>query len=464
MVQTMPSGARRAALNRQSGNALEAGLQVVVTSAVACALIILPLATHAFELLEAQEERSVSLTVGSGQLVRTDSDFSDVFVADPDVADVQVTSSRLLYLTGTGVGETALFALDDDDQVLMSAVVRVDYNARALSTALQQVAPDQPVRAQTIDNSLVMTGRVRSPEQAEDVMRVARQFAQEERIINRLEIEEPTQVNLQVRIAEVSRNMDRQLGIRWNELGVGSRTSLSGGSGVDGGYGLEVARNPGNINVNVVLEALAEEGLVAILAEPNLTARTGEPASFLAGGEFPFRTGVDEDGTPIIDFKDFGVGLSFTPTVLDGNRISLNVATEVSDLDFTGPGNVPALSTRRAETTVDLASGQSFAIAGLIENTSSQDVARVPGLGSIPILGALFRSSGFQRQQTELVILVTPVIVEPSHPDDMTTPVDGFTPPNDFERILLGRFQGGGDTPNRVGERRLHGSAGFTFE
>ncbi len=450
-------------MSRHISNTLPPGRRMAAASVIALGLALAPLAAPAFELVEAQQERDVSLTVGTGQLIRTSSDFSDVFIADPEVADVQVSSSRLLYLTATGVGETSLFALDEDDRVLMSANVRVGHNASALAETFQHVAPGQPVRARTIDNSLVVTGRVQNPEQAEDVMRAARQFADAERIVNRLEIEEPVQVNLQVRIAEVSRNMDRQLGIRWNELGIGSGTSFSGGRGVDGGYGVNVTRNPGNINVNVVLEALAEEGLVAILAEPNLTARTGEPANFLAGGEFPFRE-FDEDGNATTQFKDFGVGLSFTPTVIDGNRISLQVATEVSDLDFAAGGEEPALSTRRAETTVDLASGQSFAIAGLIENSSSQDVARVPGLGSIPILGALFRSSGFQREQTELVIMVTPVVVQPSHPDDLRTPVDGFQPPNDFERILLGRFQGGDSTPAGISEQRLHGTAGFAFE
>ena len=450
-------------MSRQIRKTLPPVPGVAAASVIALGLALAPLAAPAFELVEAQQERAVALTVGTGQLIRTSSDFSDVFVADPSVADVQVSSSRLLYLTATGVGETSLFALDENDRVLMSANVRVEHNASALAETFQHVAPGQPVRARSIDNSLVVTGRVQTPEQAEDVMRAARQFADAERIVNRLEIEEPVQVNLQVRIAEVSRNMDRQLGIRWNELGIGGRTSFSGGRGVDGGYGVNVARTPGNINVNVVLEALAEEGLVAILAEPNLTARTGEPANFLAGGEFPFRE-FDNEGNPNTEFKDFGVGLSFTPTVIDGNRISLQVATEVSDLDFAAGGEEPALSTRRAETTVDLASGQSFAIAGLIENSSSQDVARVPGLGSIPILGALFRSSGFQREQTELVIMVTPVVVEPSHPDDLRTPVDGFQPPNDFERILLGRFQGGDSTPAGISEQRLHGTAGFAFE
>ena len=437
--------------------------RIAAAGAIALALTAAPSGATAFELIRTQQTETISLAVGAGQLVRTDADFVNVFVADPAVADVQVASSRVLYLTATGVGETTLFLLGDDDEVLMSADVRVTHNARALSAALAQVAPGQPVRARSIENSLVVTGRVKSAEQAADVIRVAGQFAEPERIIDRLAIAEPQQVNLQVRIAEVSRNMDRQLGIRWNELGIANGVSFRGGAGVANGFGVDVNRTfNGGLNLNVMLEALSEEGLATILAEPNLTARTGEPASFLAGGEFPFQT-VD-DGNVEIEFKDFGIGLSFTPTVLDGNRISLNVAVEASDLDFSGQGDVPALSTRRASTVVDLGSGQSFAIAGLIEDSTSQDVARVPGLGALPVLGALFRSTGFQRGQTELVILVTPTLVQPSRPDDLRTPLDGFTPPNDLERILLGRFEGSGGTPARGGQRRLNGAAGFAFE
>jgi pilus assembly protein CpaC len=442
----------------------ERARQIAAAGMITLAMTVAPMGAHGFELVSTQQTDDISLSVGAGQLIRTDADFVNVFVADPQVADVQVASSRVLYLTATGIGETTVFVLGEGDEVLMSADVRITHNARALSAALAQVAPGQAVQARSIENSLVVTGRVQSAEQAEDVMRVAGQFAEQERIINRLDIAGPQQVNLQVRIAEVSRNMDRQLGIRWNELGIANGVSFRGGTGVTDGFGVDVDRNfNGGLNLNVMLEALSEEGLATILAEPNLTARTGEPASFLAGGEFPFQS-VDEDGNPETEFKDFGIGLSFTPTVIDSNRISLNVAVEASDLDFSAGGNVPALNTRRASTIVDLGSGQSFAIAGLIEDSSSQDVARVPGLGSVPILGALFRSTGFQRGQTELVILVTPTLVQPSRPEDLKTPLDDFTPPNDFERILLGRFEGRGETRDTIGNRNLNGSAGFAFE
>jgi pilus assembly protein CpaC len=177
---------------------------------------------------------------------------------------------------------------------------------------------------------------------------------------------------------------------------------------------------------------------------------------------------VANDDQNTIEFKDFGIGLAFTPTVVDGSRISLNVQTEVSDLDFSHSVDTPSLRTRRAETTVDLASGQSFAIAGLMQNNTSQDENRVPGLGQIPVLGALFKSSGYKRGQTELVIIVTPIIVKPTAPNRVSTPVDRFVPPNDFERVLLGRFQGDRkrvtQVQNRMNQRRLYGASGFIFE
>lgn len=446
-------------------------------TALFAALMISPVPTpvpaQGFELVEPATEKNVSLIVGTGQLIKVDAEFSSLFVANPDVADIEVKSPRLLYLTGIGVGETTLFAVDDLDNVLMSAVIRVTHNTTALNTGFKRVAPGQDVTATTVDRSLVITGRVTSPEQAADIMQVAGQFVDDpSQVLNRLDVDAPTQVNLQVRIAEVNRNVDRQLGIRWNSVGVSTgnlQLGFVGGSGGGVGAGAYSARaqyTAGSFSIDVLLRALSEEGLVTILAEPNLTARSGEPANFLAGGEYPYST-VSDNGTNV-EFKDFGIGLKFTPTVLDGNRISLNVGTEVSDLDFSKNENIPSLVTRRAETTVDLASGQSFAIAGLMQNNSAQDEARVPGLGQIPVLGALFKSSGYRRGQTELVIIVTPVIVNPSTRSRVATPVDNFVPPNDFERILFGRFQGNKQAAtqvqNRIGRKQLYGSNGFVFD
>ncbi len=441
--------------------------------ALAAALASLPASSEgpasAFELVQPQAEKSVDLVVGTGQLIRVDEEFTSLFVANPEVADVEVKSPRLMYLTGVGVGETTLFAVDENDNVLMSTKIRVTHNIGALEKGIRSIAPGQKISATTVDQSLVLSGTVATPEEAANIMQVATQFVDDPtRVVNRMTVAAPTQVNLQVRIAEVSRNVDRQLGIQWNAFSFeagGSRVGFNGGSGVPGGFAARIGATRGSFNIDVVLQALSEEGLVTIMAEPNLTARSGESADFLAGGEYPYST-ASSNGTNV-QFKNFGIGLNFTPTVMDGNRISLKVATEVSELNFANSQNVPSLNTRRAETTVDLGSGQSFAIAGLMENNSSQDTSRMPGLGTVPVLGALFRSAGFKRGQTELVIIVTPVIVGPITGRRVAAPTDAYVPPNDFERILLGRFQGSAkqsQVKNAIGQRRLVGQSGFVFQ
>ncbi len=447
-------------------------LLLALSAAIVTVPIIRTDPVLAFELIEPASERDVTITVGAGQLIKVDSEFSSLFVANPEVADIEVKSSRLLYLTGVGVGETTIFAVDESDNVLMSARIRVTHNTDALAKGLARVAPGRSVTANTVDQSLVVQGEVATPEQALDVISVANQFVDDPaRVVNRLTVAMPSQVNLMVRIAEVSRSVDRQLGIQWNSLGYSSgRTSgnLSGGGlpNVSNGFNTQILRS-GQLNIDVVLQALAEEGLVAILAEPNLTARSGETASFLAGGEFPYPI-MSNDDTVTFEFKDFGVGLNFTPTVVEGGRISLAVSTEVSELDFRFNDALPSINTRRAQTTVDLGSGQTFAIAGLIQSNTAQNASQLPGIGSVPVMGALFRSTGFRRGQTELVILVTPVLVGPTNRERLRTPVDSYIPPNDFERIVLGRFQGNAaaatKAQSRLGQRRLNGASGFEFD
>ena len=446
-------------------------LGVAFGAALALSPVIVTGPAQAFELVEPQTERRVELVVGTGQLIRVEEEFSSLFVANPAVADIEVKSPRLLYLTGVGVGETTLFAVDDNDNVLMSTVIRVTHNIDALQEGLRRISQAGGVTATTVDQSLVLTGTVNTPEEAANAVQVANQFVDDPtRVVNRMNIQSPTQVNLQVRIVEVARNIDRRLGIQWNATsGTNPRIGFFGGGAVPEGYTARFGITRGSFSIDILLQALAEEGLVTIMAEPNLTARSGEGASFLAGGEFPYSVVNDDENT--VSFKDYGIGLNFTPTVLDGDNISLKVATEVSELDFSHVvdtrNRVPGLKTRRAETTVDLASGQSFAIAGLMQNSSAQTDSKLPGLGTLPVIGALFKSNSFQRGQTELVVIVTPVIVRPTTGKRVATPLDGFVPPNDFERILLGRFQNSrqvDQVQNRIGQRRLVGQSGFVFE
>ncbi len=446
-------------------------LGVAFGAALALSPVIMTGAAQAFELVEPQTERRVELVVGTGQLIRVEEEFSSLFVANPAVADIEVKSPRLLYLTGVGVGQTTLFAVDDNDNVLMSTVIRVTHNIDALQEGLRRISQAGGVTATTVDQSLVLTGTVNTPEEAANAVQVANQFVDDPtRVVNRMNIQSPTQVNLQVRIVEVARNIDRRLGIQWNATsGTNPRIGFFGGGAVPEGYTARFGITRGSFSIDILLQALAEEGLVTIMAEPNLTARSGEGASFLAGGEFPYSVVNNDENT--VSFKDYGIGLNFTPTVLDGDNISLKVATEVSELDFSHVvdtrNRVPGLKTRRAETTVDLASGQSFAIAGLMQNSSAQTNSKLPGLGTLPVIGALFKSNSFQRGQTELVVIVTPVIVRPTTGKRVVTPLEGFVPPNDFERILLGRFQNSrqvDQVQNRIGQRRLVGQSGFVFE
>ncbi|MGI9502883.1 MAG: type II and III secretion system protein family protein, partial [Geminicoccaceae bacterium] len=301
----------------------------------------------------------------------------------------------------------------------------------------------------------------------------------------------PTQVHLRVRVAEVSREVIKEFGINWETLfnsgnftfGFASGRDLissggsifrspanAGGNAPCIGFG---SFNSGSASVSTAIDALAEEGLVTVLAEPNLTALSGETASFLAGGEFPIPVASDDNEIEI-EFKEFGISLAFTPTVLGRDRISLRVKPEVSELSDNGAITIngltiPALATRRAETTVELGSGQSFAVGGLLSNDVQNTVSKFPGLGDLPVLGTLFRSQRFQTNETELVILVTPYLVSPVSDPILATPADGYQAPNDIERILEGRLHHARIKPGRGGpqgpdKQRLVGPIGFVLD
>jgi len=396
------------------------------------------------ELIRTSGE-SVSIEVNEGALVRIDRPAAAVFVANPDIAEVAVKSPRLIYVFAKKPGQTTLFAVDQKEAVVANLSIVVTHDLQRLSEGLSKMVPQGQVSAQSVNGAIVLTGAVATSAEAEDARRLASRFVGNgEEVINHLEVTAPNQVNLRVRFAEVSRGVLRQFGINWDALAdIGDFTfglatgnpifgpvqQVPGGTGTfqplltrQGGVNnIFGTYSSDNLDVNTLIDLLAEDNLVTILAEPNLTALSGETASFLAGGEFPVP--VPNDNGIAIDFKKFGVGLSFTPTVLSPNRISMKVNPEVSQLSAEGAVviesiRVPSLTTRRAETTIELASGQSFAIAGLLQSNTNFDHKRTPGLGDLPILGDLFKSDRFNRQETELVIIVTPYIVKPV--DDRT--------------------------------------------
>ena len=435
----------------------------------------------------------VQIEIHKGVLVRLDRPAATVFVADPDIADIQVKSPSLIYVLAKKVGETTLFAVDEREHVLLDAPVTVVHDLSRLNIALRSLLPESDVSARSVDGAVILSGAVEDPVEAEDARRISARFiGADDEIINRLNVVGHNQVNLRVRIAEVSRDALKQLGFNWENfftisgfvgaLAIGNPVLAAGGgflrspdSAIDN---VGLAYNDNDLSINAVIDALADEGLVSILAEPNLTAVSGQSANFLAGGEFPIpiaQSGATGNTTAItIEFKEFGVSLDFTPTVLKNDLISLKVIPEVSQLSDTGSVElegfrIPALTTRRAETTVELGSGQSFAIAGLFQNDTTHNLSKFPGLGDLPILGPLFRSSRFRRQETELVILVTPYIVRPVTAAKMALPTDGLTAPSDRERIFLGetyRPQLQGNPPPAVGPgaKGLQGPVGFMLD
>lgn len=384
----------------------------------------------------------LSLGISEGQLLRLDQPATSVFIGDQDVADIEVMSPRLIYVFARQVGQTNLYAVNDNDDVVASVVLTVQQNLGPLNPMIRRAVPDTQVSARAVGEGVELRGDVETPEDAANAQALAARFVPDPALVlNRTQITGSAQVNLRVRFAEVQRSAVQRLGINWNALSnVGNfQIGLLTGNGVfpdvtntgvlaSNGY-LGTYRT-GNVNINVLLDALETESLVTILAEPNLTALSGETASFLAGGEFPVPVAGDNDRITV-EFKEFGVSLDFTPTVLNANRISMRVRPEVSQLssanslDLDGVNiTIPSLITRRAETTVELGSGQSFAIAGMFQSTFDRADESIPGLGNLPILGRLFQSVNFQRDETELVILVTPYIVQPVSDGSLSLPTD----------------------------------------
>ena len=426
------------------------------------ALFAVGAATAATETLHTDGE-VLTLEVSKGVLLRLDAPASDIFIASPAVADVQVKSPRLIYVFGVAPGETTLYAIGANDRPVYSAKLVVTSNLSQLSGLYEKLLPDARLSVQLINGMALLNGVAPTAAMAEAAERYAKSVLGVE-IVNHVKVVQPTQVNLRVKFAEVGRSTLKQLGVNWESLFDIGDASIGLFTGrdilqkvIDPVTGLpvnEFIRSPDassilfsgltkNVSLNAVLDALETEGLVSVLAEPNLTAVSGQTATFLAGGEFPVPVPQDV-GQIGIQFKEFGVRLAFTPIVESANKISLRVAPEVSQLSSAGAVSVqgisvPSLSTRRVETTVELGSGQSFAIAGLLQNNLSQDVRKLPILGDLPILGPLFRSDAFRNDETELVVVTTPYIVKPVDARRIALPTDGETRPSDLDRYLRNR-------------------------
>jgi pilus assembly protein CpaC len=375
--------------------------------------------------------RDVGAVAGKAVVLVLDRPVARLFIADPAIATASANGGTV-WLTGRAAGETSWSASDARGVVIDQGAVRVRYDEAALAANLTRLLPGSAIRVSTARDVLVLSGSVASAAEGDDAMRLAARFVpggDAKQLLNRMAVTAPMQVNLQVRVAEVSRDIVKALGFNWQAMaGIGNATiGLATGNPVLAGTGFATRANGvdnlfasfrnGSVDINTLIDLLEDEKLVTVLAQPSLTALSGIPASFLAGGEYPIPV-PQAQGVTTIEYKRFGVSLAFVATVGAGGRITLNVRPEVSQLSFNGGlsfngTTVPALTTRRAETTVELGSGQGFAIAGLLQKSQDNDLRKFPLLGDVPVLGQLFRSKRFERRETELVITVTPYLVRP---------------------------------------------------
>jgi pilus assembly protein CpaC len=397
----------------------------------------------------------IVLEVNKGTLIRLTAPAATVFIANPDIADVQVKSPTLIYVSAKAPGETVLYAVDASDAVLLNSPVRVEHDISRLRSSLRMLAPGERISAESVDNNLVLSGMVSDAGQAEKARALAQSIAGETKgtVINRMTVTTPNQVNLHVRVAEVSLTALSAIGVNWHKLGSNLIINTSNPTTIMGSIGSNeiIIGRVASQAISATIDALAQEGFITDLAEPDLVALNGQTASFLAGGEFPVPvagSSTSTGGVPTVtvEFKSFGVSLAFTPTILDAHHLNLRVRPEVSSLTSVGAVSVPitsnavvtipALVVRRADTSVELGSGESFALAGLLQHTSEQDISKIPLLGDIPILGALFRSNRFQRQETELVIIVTPYLVNPVD-TRLAAPTDGLVHPSDPSQVFF---------------------------
>jgi pilus assembly protein CpaC len=439
--------------------------------------------------------QSLALPRGKSAIIELPIDARDVLVTNPAVVDAILRTPRRIYIMGLAAGQTDAVFFDATGRRILSLNVRVDQDISAIAETINRVLPGSRVRIEPAGDSIILTGLVLNPSDADKAAQIASRFvAKPEMVMNMLQVAGKDQVMLKVRVIEVNRNVIKQLGFDLNAvLGQFGKDQLTFASaatfgvngallgGITGGYSKDTTSGgtlPGSDGLNSTsntIKAFERVGLVRTLAEPNLTTSNGEPANFLAGGEFPVPVGQDNTGKVTIEFKKYGVGLGFTPIVLSGGRMSLKISVEVSELSNAGAFSlstgtdaslvIPGLSVRRAENTVEMSSGSSMMIAGLLQERSAQNLDSIPGVMNVPILGTLLRSRDFTTGQTELVILVTPYIVDPRAPQQFQSPADGLQLASDLETNLLGKLNRTVNAPLGANAHRPYqGPIGYVIE
>jgi len=436
--------------------------------------------------------RALNVPMDRAVVVESDVAFTELSIANPNIADISSLSERTIYVLGKQPGRTTLTLLGGDGRLISNVEVHVTPDVAEFKERLQQILPGEPIEVRTANDGIVLSGTVSSIARLDRALELANRYAPD-RVSNLMSVGGTQQVMLRVRFAEMQRSVSKQLS---SSIALGGNT-LGGDLGVALGTGGNVgdtARvsslagnlpanntnsgatlfgfNAGGIEVGILLEALEERGVVRTLAEPNLTALSGQEASFLAGGEYPIPVAQD-GGSITVEYKPFGIQLNFIPRVVDGDIINLELRASVSSIDPTNGFNqngftIDAFKTRETSTTVEMRDGESFAIAGLLLDDFSDLNNQVPWLGDIPVLGALFRSASYQRQQTELVIIVTPHLVTPTRGEALALPTDRVRPPTERDLFLFGRVAAD-EAPRRggageVARQDFSGSYGYVMD
>ena len=430
------------------------------------------------------QSRFVPLGIGKSVVLDLPRDIKDVLVADPKIANAVVRSARRAYLIGATVGQTNVYFFDAEGKQIAGFDIAVTRDLNGVRAALRQVLPNSDIRVEGVGDGVMLAGFAANPTEAQQAVDLAaRLVGDANKVVNGLAVRGRDQIMLKVTVAEVQRDIIKQLGVDLNAtLGFGSAIVNFSSNNPFSATGQPITDSnlvtnliSGNRSVTATLRAMERAGVIRTLAEPNLTAISGESASFLAGGEFPIVSGVSctapNSCTPTIQFKKFGVSLTFTPVVLSEGRISLKVMTEVSELSTEGSlttfgTTIPSLKTRRADTTLEIPSGGSLAMAGMIQEQTKQQINAFPGLQEIPILGTLFRSRDYVNRQTELMVIVTPYAVRAVAQKDLSRPDDGFADPTDQSTVLLGRLNRIYGSAARPPKRAptYHGQYGFILD
>lgn len=393
-------------------------------------------------------------------------DVTDVLVSNPEIADAVIRSQRQIYLIGTGIGETNIFLFGEGGRQLAGFEIAIGYDLLGLEATIRDLLPGTAIRVESLNLSVVLSGTAHTPEEAAQAADLASRFVGGAlNVVNMIQVGGSDQVNIRVVIAEMQRNALVQFGIDAEALLSQGAVSIGG----DGLAGLFDTDFGGGDSVSVLVNLLNEQGVMRTLAEPNLTAISGESAEFLVGGEIPVIIGIDEDGIATVEYKEYGVQLNFTPVVLSAGRISLAIETEISEIDNSVQlqlenGGPPGLRTRRARTTVELPSGGSIALGGLLQDNITQTINGVPGLMDVPILGSLFRSNEYQRSQSELVILVTPYTVDPVATSALQRPDQNYAPASTTQMIFLNQLNRVYGVPGTPAPGPYYGRYGFVYD